>query len=214
VKSRSIRENFSSCLNSWNSLLGLLSNWKVIFSHAHQGNTACSGKTTKETKFMWQHFSDLIICCNFTFTFLVLSLCGLSMFKTLHVSAWIGRPQVLKIVYQENCCYSRHSCFVPLSSVCLFLVVFLLTCDHCKIATSESTNKYSCFQTKCVPFDYLYYLWIFCNLKGNESKWICYVCVTNSRSLFCISVPPPWLCQGHEKSGGVMYPLNLDRRKP
>jgi hypothetical protein len=51
----------------------------------------------------------------FTFTFLIQSLCSLSMFKTLysvlntchflkswkslHVSAWIGHPQVLKVVF-------------------------------------------------------------------------------------------------------------------
>jgi hypothetical protein len=100
----------------------------------------CLNETYSKAR-IGKHLSDIVHLHPvahryFTFTFLVPSLCVLSMFKTLNsvfstchfikifktlfVSASIGHPQVLKNVCQENCCDSRYSCpFAPLSSVSL-----------------------------------------------------------------------------------------------
>jgi hypothetical protein len=108
----------------------------VSLSHIKSYERFLAMRKSKELCMNFQIF------CN-SFTLLVPSLCGLSMFKTLngvfstchfikslkslYVSAQIGHPQVL-----TNCLIRKlllFYSFVPLSSVCLFLVVFLLPCN-------------------------------------------------------------------------------------
>jgi hypothetical protein len=104
------------------------------------------------------------------FTFLVPSLCCLSVFKTLnsvfntchfinifktlHVLASIGHPQVLKklLIKKIAVILGIHA---P-SSLCLpcalFLVVFLRACD-CDCLYFSLTAETACHKLKCVPID-------------------------------------------------------------
>jgi hypothetical protein len=93
--------------------------------------------------------------------------------KTLHVSVSIGHPQVLKLFIKKITDF-RHSCsFVPLSSVCLFLVVFLRACDSHKHARKQENRSSIRLQATCTVFG-LKYATSICGIHYRflENTWV------------------------------------------